>query len=85
MMVIPHQMGVLELFYNRDVIKLDVEVLVHAFQRATQLDIVLELYGDLMVYQSLEEAIWHRVCQPLTQCEVSHEMHTDLKKSMMAG
>lgn len=77
-------MRVLELFYYGDVIKLDVEVLVDAFQCTAQLDIVLELYSDLMVYQGLEEAMWHEFCQPITQCEVAHEMHTDLKKSMMA-
>lgn len=78
-------MGVLELFYHRDIIKLDVEVLIHAFQCPAELDVVLELYSDLMVYKSLEEATWHVFCQPITHGEVAYDMHTDLKKSMMAG
>jgi hypothetical protein len=40
-----------------NVIKLDVQVLVHAFQNALELDIIFELHGDLMVDEGLEEAI----------------------------
>lgn len=55
-----HQMWVLHLLHDRNVVQLDVEVLVHALQRAAHRDIVLELDRDLMVDQCLEEAAWHR-------------------------
>lgn len=48
-------MRILELLYYLDVIELDVEVLVHAFQNALELDVVFELYGDFMVDERLEE------------------------------
>ena len=51
-------MRVLHLFHHRNVVQLDVEVLVHALQRAAHRDVVLELDGDLMVHQCLEEAAW---------------------------
>ena len=51
-------MWVLHLFYDRNVVQLDVEVLVDALQRAAHRDVVLELDGDLMVHQCLEEAAW---------------------------
>ena len=53
-----HQVWVLHLFHHRNVVQLDVEVLVHALQRAAHRDVVLELDGDLMVHQCLEEAAW---------------------------
>ncbi|TQV99796.1 hypothetical protein IF1G_02011 [Cordyceps javanica] len=52
-----YQVRVLELLNDRDVVKLDVEVLVHALQRTPELDIVLELYSDLLVDERLEEAV----------------------------
>jgi hypothetical protein len=48
---------VLHLLDHRDVVQLDVEVLVHALQRAAHGDVILELDGDLVVHQSLEEAV----------------------------
>jgi hypothetical protein len=51
-------MWVLHLFHHRNVVQLDVEVLVHALQRSAHGDVVLELDGDLMVHQCLEEAAW---------------------------
>jgi hypothetical protein len=51
---------VLHLLDHRDVIQLDVEVLVHALQRAAHGDIILELDGDLVVHQSLEEAVYRK-------------------------
>lgn len=48
-------MRILQLFYDGDVVELNVEVLVDALQRAAELDIVLKLYGDLMVNERLEE------------------------------
>lgn len=49
-------MWVLELFDNLDIVKLDVEILVHALEDALELDIVLELDRDLMVDEGLEKA-----------------------------
>ncbi len=49
-------MRVLELLYDGNVVELDVEVLVHALERALELDVVLELHGDLVVDERLEEA-----------------------------
>jgi hypothetical protein len=53
-------MWVFQLFHDRDVVQLDVEVLVDALQRAAHRDIVLELDGDFMVHQRLEKAAGHR-------------------------
>jgi hypothetical protein len=53
-------MWVLHLFHDRNIVQLDIEVLVHALQRAAHRDVVLELDGDLMVHQCLEEAAWYR-------------------------
>ena len=49
-------MRVLHLLDHRDVIQLDVEVLVDALERAADLYVVLELDRDLRVDQGLEEA-----------------------------
>jgi hypothetical protein len=55
-----HQMWVLHLFHHRDIVQLDVEVLVDALQCAAYRNVVLELDGDFMVHQCLEEAAWYR-------------------------
>jgi hypothetical protein len=55
-----HQMWVFQLFYDRNIIQLDVEVLVDALQRAAHRDIVLELDSNLMVHQRLEKAAGYR-------------------------
>ena len=49
-------MRVLELLEDLDVVELDVEVLVDALEDAADLDVVLELDGDLVVDQGFEEA-----------------------------
>ena len=49
-------MRVLQLLDDGDVIELDVEVLVDALEGAAKLDVVLELDGDLVVDERLEEA-----------------------------
>ena len=49
-------MRVLQVVDDADVVQLDVEVLVDALERAADLDVVLELDGDLVVDQGLEEA-----------------------------
>lgn len=51
-----HQMGVLELIDNLDVVELDVEVLVDALEDALELNVVLEFDRDLVVDEGLEEA-----------------------------
>lgn len=49
-------MWVLKLLHHRDILQLDVEVLVDALESAADLDIVLELDRDLVVDEGLEEA-----------------------------
>ena len=51
------QMRIFELFHHLYIIELDVEVLVDRFQGSTDLYVVLELDGDFVVDQCLEEAI----------------------------
>lgn len=60
-----HQVRVLHLLHNRDIVQLDVEVLVHALQRAAHRDVILELDGDLVVHQRLEETVQRK--QPISQ------------------
>ena len=50
-------MRIQRLVYNRDVVELDIQILIHALQRAPTLDIVLELDRDLLVDQRFEKAI----------------------------
>lgn len=50
------KMRVLQLLDNRNVIELDVEVLVDALEHAADLDVVFELDGDLTVDERLEKA-----------------------------
>ncbi|CAG8953797.1 hypothetical protein HYFRA_00006689 [Hymenoscyphus fraxineus] len=52
------QMGILQFLHYLYVVEFDVEVLVDGLQHALDLDVVLELDGDFMVYQGLEEAIY---------------------------
>lgn len=47
-----------QLLVDRDVVELDVEVLVDRFQGARHLDVVLELDGDGLVDEGLEEAMF---------------------------
>lgn len=51
------EMRVAQLFVDRDVIQLDVEVLVDRLEGARHLDVVLELDGDGLVDEGLEEAV----------------------------
>jgi hypothetical protein len=48
---------VFQLLHHRYVIELDIEILIDRFQRSADLDIVLELDGDFVVDQGLEEAV----------------------------
>ena len=50
-------MRVFQFLNHGDVIQLYVQVLIDRFQRPAELDVVLKLYGDLVVNQSLEETI----------------------------
>ena len=52
-------MRIFQLFHNRNVVQLDIEILVHALERAPKLDIILQLNGDLLVNQGLEKAVNH--------------------------
>lgn len=52
------EVGVSQLLVDRDVVELDVEVLVDGFERARHLDVVLELDGDGLVDEGLEEALF---------------------------
>lgn len=49
-------MWVLDLLHHADILELDVQVLVDRLQHSADLDVVLELDGDLVVHQGLEEA-----------------------------
>ena len=51
-----HQMGVLQLFNNLNIIELDVEKLVYGFQYASDRDVILEFHCDFVVDKSFEEA-----------------------------
>lgn len=50
-----HQMRVLQLLHDRNVIQLNVEVLVYALERSFELDVVFELHRDFMVNEGFEE------------------------------
>lgn len=51
-----YQVWVFHLFNHSNIIKLDIQVLIHALQCPPDRDIVLQFDGDLMVDQRLEEA-----------------------------
>lgn len=59
-------MRVLELFDDGNFFQLDVEVLVDALEDAADLDVVLELDGDLMVDERLEETSGRNVSVCMT-------------------
>ncbi len=50
-------MGVLNLIQYHNAVELDVEVLIHALERASDLDVILELDRDRRVDQRFEEAV----------------------------
>ena len=52
-----HQVWVLHLFHHRNVVQLDVEVLVDRFQGAADADVIFQLDGDGLVGESFEEAV----------------------------
>jgi len=49
------QMRILQLFHHLYIIELDVEILIDRFQGSANLDIILELDGDFVIDQGLEE------------------------------
>lgn len=49
-------MRILQLIYHRDVIQLDVQVLVHALEGAADGDVVLEFHRYFVVHERFEEA-----------------------------
>ena len=52
-----YEMRILELLHNADIVQFDVQVLVYTLQSAADLNVVLELHGDFMVDEGLEEAV----------------------------
>lgn len=61
-------MGILEIVDDADVVELDVEVLIDALEGTADLDVILELNCDLMVDESLEEAVGREGEFPLAPC-----------------
>jgi hypothetical protein len=61
-------MRVLELLHNLNIIKLDVEVLIHTLENALELNIVLELNSDLVVNKGLEKAMRQRGVSSENMC-----------------
>ena len=53
-------MGIFQLFHHLYIIELNIEVLIDRFQGPADLNVVLELDGDFMVNQGLEEAVCKR-------------------------
>jgi hypothetical protein len=51
-----HQMRILDFIYDGNVVELDVQVLVDRLESAADEDIILQLDGDLVLDQRLEEA-----------------------------
>ena len=77
-------MGILQLLNHLYIIQLDIEILINRFQCAADLDIVLELDGDFVVDQGLEETG--------SQGQVSgnsiayrRDIETDLKNNISKG
>lgn len=54
---VTHQMRVLDLLDDADVLQLDVEILVDTLERATDLNVIFEFDRDLMVDEGFEEAV----------------------------
>lgn len=52
-----YEMRVFDLLDNLDVVELDIEVLVNALEGSLELNVVLELDGDLVVDEGLEETM----------------------------
>jgi hypothetical protein len=67
-----YQMRVFELLHNRNVIQLDVKILVDAFEGAPQLDVVLEFHGDFVVDECFEEAAWVSVSATAVRLRTLH-------------
>jgi hypothetical protein len=59
-------MRVFHLLNHRDVLKLNVQVLIHALKRSADRDVVFELDRDLVVDESLEEAMM-RIRKPFVR------------------
>jgi hypothetical protein len=78
-----YEMGVFDLLDNLDVIELDVEVLVNALEGSLDLNVVLELDGDLMVNEGLEKTM--RLLSVHEWYDRISMRYAYLKKSMVAG
>ena len=49
-------MWILELVHHRDIVQLDIQVLIHALQRSADGDVIFQFDGDFVVDESFEEA-----------------------------
>lgn len=63
------QVWIAELVQDRDVVKLDIQVLIDTLECASYRDVVLELNSDLVVDQSFEEAV--QLVSPAHNCDTS--------------
>lgn len=52
-----YEVGILQLLPDRNIIKFDIKVLIHRFQRSRYADVVFELDCHWVVDQCFEEAI----------------------------
>lgn len=68
-----------------DVIQLDVEVLVDRLQDSTDANVILELNGDGLVGEGLEEAAVGRGSAQVVVIDLRNGLGWYLKKSMLAG
>lgn len=64
------QVRVLELLHDGNVVELDVEVLIHALERAAELNVILELHRDFLLDERLEEAEEEHSCVMLREPRV---------------
>lgn len=67
-----------------DVVELDVEVLIDRLQDSTDADVILELDGDGLVGEGLEEAVKGAVSAQIVDIALRNGLGLYLKKSMMA-
>jgi hypothetical protein len=72
-------MRVLDFLDYIDVVKFDIEVLVHRLESSPYLDIILQLNGHLVVHQGLEEAVERQLSSPVLLYQ-----QTNLKNSIPA-
>lgn len=52
-----YEMRVLDLFHDHDIIKLDIQILVHTLESSSDGNVILQLDGHLLRDERLEEAM----------------------------